>query len=557
MSGGERCKGEARSPSSSVSTAFANLERFVNCNLKMNGTPGLSLAVSDRDRTLRTLSFGFSDLAVKKPVTSDTLFKIASITKSFTSIALLKLQEEGKIDLDLPAKEYLPWFEVKSSHAPITIHHLMTHTAAIMEGAFASPYMKTEVWALRNLQTSIKPGKYFHYSDVGYSILGLILEEVESARYGEVIRRRIFGPLGMRSSRAWVGVEPPKGMAVGYGPTPDDRPLKRAGPLVVVPWFEMEDSAGSVVSSAKDMSVYLRMLLNKGRGPRSRILSEESFGLLTKAHAKADFSTAWGGRHYGYGLSVGKVGGHKWIGHGGGVPSFGYISGILADLDDGFAAVALANGPAETWEMTPAAIRSVQAARAGKSPPQLRVTNPRIIENAVEYTGKYISDRDSFQIIARSGGLLLRRGKGTVPLERREGDAFQVDHPDFRHFLLRFNKQEEKVVEAFSGERVYARTPHSSRQIFEHPEEWQSFVGHYRSSKLLITNFRVFLRKGGLYMAEYLGDSEPPLVPMPDGSFRVGEDPKLPERIRFDWIVDGKALKAEMNGAGYYRSFTE
>jgi CubicO group peptidase (beta-lactamase class C family) len=557
MSGGKRGKVEARSRGSSVSTAFANLKRFVNNSLRMNGTPGLSLAVSDRDRTLRTMSFGFSDLATKKPVTSDTLFKIASITKSFTSIALLKLREEGKIDLDLPAKEYLPWLEVKSNHAPITIHHLMTHTAAIMEGAFASPYMKTEVWALRNLQTSTKPGKYFHYSDVGYSILGLVLEEVEGARYGEIIQRRIFRPLGMRSSRAWVGIEPPKRMAVGYGPTPDDRPLKRAGPLVAVPWFEMEDSAGSIVSSSKDMSTYLRMLLNKGKGPRGRVLSEESFCYMTKAHAKTDFSTAWGGRHYGYGLSVGKVGGHKWIGHGGGVPSFGYISGILADLDDGLAAVALANGPAETWEMTPAAITSVQAARAGKSLPLLKAPNPRMIDNAVEYTGKYISGRDNFQIIAWSGGLLLRRAKETVPLERREGDAFQIDHPDFRHFLLRFNKQEEKVVEAFSGGRIYARTPYSSHQASKHPEEWKSFVGHYRSSKLLITNFRVFLRKDGLHMAEYLGESEPPLVPMPDGSFRVGEDSKSPERIRFDWIVDGKALKAEMNGAGYYRSFAE
>ena len=557
MSGGGRRKVESRSSSSSISTAFANLERFVNSSLKMNGTPGLSLAVSDRERTLRKMSFGYSDIAAKKPVTSDTLFKIASITKSFTSIALLKLREEGKIDLNLPATEFLPWFEVKSNYAPITLHHLMTHTSAIMEGAFASPYMRTEVWALRNLQTSTKPGKYFHYSDVGYSILGLVLEEVEGVRYGEVIRKRIFEPLGMCSSSAFVGVEPPKGMAVGYGPIPDDRPLKRAGPLVAVPWFEMEDSAGSIVSSAKDMSVYLRMLLNEGKGPRGRILSEESFDLLTRAYAKADYSTAWGGRHYGYGLSVGKVGGHKWIGHGGGVPSFGFISGILADLDDGLAAVALANGPAETWEMTPAAVRAVQAARAGKSLPQLRVTNPRIIENAAEYTGKYVSDRDSFHITAKSGGLLLRRGKETAPLEKREEGAFQTDHPDFRNFLLRFNGQEEKVVEAFSGGRVYARAPRSGHQTYEHPHEWQSFVGHYRSSKVLITNFRVFLRKGGLYMAEYIGDSEPPLVPMPDGSFRVGQDPKAPERIRFDWIVDGKALKAEMNGAGYYRSFSE
>lgn len=557
MSGGSRDKVKSRDSKSGISTAFGNLRRFVDSNLKMNGTPGLSIAISDRERTLRTMSFGYSDLTAKKPVTPDTLFMIASITKSFTSIALLKLREEGKIDLETPAKEYLPWFEVKSKFAPITLHHLMTHTAAIMEGAFASPYMKTEVYALRNLHTSVKPGRYFHYSDVGYSVLGLVLEVVEGTRYGEVIRKRIFGPLGMRSSSAYLGAEPPKGMAIGYKPIPDDWPLKRAGPLVAAPWFEIEDSAGSIVSSAKDMSLYLRMLLNKGKGPHGRIISEESFNLMTKAHAKTDYSTAWGGRHYGYGLSVGRVGGHRWLGHGGGVPALGYISGILADIDDGLAAVALANGPAETWEMTLAAVKSVQAAREGKSLPHLRVQNPRIIEKAAEYAGRYMSDQGSFQIVARGAGLALKRGKKVALLEKREGEAFQTDHPEFRNFLLRFNKQEKIVAEAFSGGRVYVRNPHSGQRTYEYPKEWQSFVGHYRSSKVLITNFRVFLRKGELHMAEYLGDSEVRLVPMLDGSFRVGEDPKVPDMIRFDWIVDGKALKAEMNGAGYYRSFTE
>ena len=557
MSGSGRCQVDSKSSDSSISTAFASLERFVSSNLKMNATPGLSLAVTDEKRTLKTMSFGYSDLAAKKRATSDTLFKIASITKSFTSIALLKLKEKGKVDLGSPVKEYLPWFEIRSKYAPITLHHLMTHTAAIMEGAFASPYMKTEVWALRNRETSTKPGKYFHYSDVGYSILGLVLEEIERVRYADVIRRRIFDPLGMRSSRAFVGAEPPKGMAVGYRPIPDDRPMKRAGTLEEMPWFEMEDSAGSIVSSAKDMCKYLRMLLNRGKGPSGRILSMESFDLLTKAHAKADYSTAWGGRHYGYGLSVGKVGGHKWIGHGGGVPSLGYIAGILADLDEGLAAVALANGPAETWEMTPAAVRLVLAARKGKCLPPLSVANAKTIENAAEYAGAYVSDTDRFEIAPKGGGLLLRRGNETALLEQREGGAFHVDHSNFRDFLLRFNRQDGKVVEAFSGGSVFARSPRPSHQTFNHPKEWEAFVGHYRSSKVLITNFRIFIRQGGLFLSEYVGDSESLLVPMPDGSFRVGKDTKVPDRIRFDWVLDGKALRAEMNGAAYFRSFTE
>ncbi|HLL50099.1 MAG TPA: serine hydrolase domain-containing protein, partial [Thermomicrobiales bacterium] len=95
--------------------AFAQLDRYVEWQMAADNTPGLALALTDRERTLRVATYGFADLAARAPVTADTLFEIGSIGKSFTSLALLREHEAGILDLQAPVTRYLPWFEVRSA----------------------------------------------------------------------------------------------------------------------------------------------------------------------------------------------------------------------------------------------------------------------------------------------------------------------------------------------------------------------------------------------------------------------------------------------------------
>src|SRR5215210_4301207 len=148
-----------------------------------DNTPGLALALTDRERTLQISTYGFADLAARTPVSPETWFEIGSIGKSFTSLALLQEHEAGNLDLQAPVSRYLPWFETRSTFPPITIHHLLSHTAGIISGVDPSPSIEAQVWAMRELAPGSAPGTSFHYSNLGYKVLGLVLARLAGQPY--------------------------------------------------------------------------------------------------------------------------------------------------------------------------------------------------------------------------------------------------------------------------------------------------------------------------------------------------------------------------------------
>jgi hypothetical protein len=142
-----------------------------------------------------------------------------------------------------------------------------------------------------------------------------------------------------------------------------------------------------------------------------------------------------------------------------------------------------------------------------------------------------------------------------VALERRTEDCFYVGHPDFDLFLLEFSRHGRHVVEAFHGPDWYVNEAYSGQLQFTYPAAWEAYTGHYRTRSPEASNFRIVLRKGGLVLIFPWGTAES-LVPLNDGSFRVGAAADSPETIRFDALVDGRTLLAEYSGCPYYRAFT-
>src|SRR5215213_4243769 len=340
-------------------TAFAQLDRYIERQMAADNTPGLALALTDRERTLRVATYGFADLAARTPVTPDTLFEIGSIGTSFTSLALLREHEAGNLDLQAPVARYLPWFEVRSAFPPITVHHLLSHTAGIIAGTDQTPGVEYQVWALRETEAATAPGTSFHYSNVGYKALGLVLERLTGQGYGDAVRSRVLTPLGMAASEPAITSAVRPRLAVGYVSLYDDRPPHPSHPLVPATWLETESGDGSIASTPADMAVYLRMLLNRGEGSQDRLLSAAGFATMTQriiAIEEGDEPAC-----YGYGIYMLTVDGHTFVGHDGGM--VGYSAAILGDLDDGLGAVVLVNGPGRPWTIGRQALTLLRAAR--------------------------------------------------------------------------------------------------------------------------------------------------------------------------------------------------
>jgi CubicO group peptidase (beta-lactamase class C family) len=550
---------------------FSLLDSWIREQMESRNTPALVLSLTDRTHNVHTAQFGHADPGAQVALCAGHLFEIGSIGKTFTAIAVLQAVEKGLLDLQIPVVEYLPWFEVSSKFGPITSHHLLTHSAGLIEGTDFSADARSEVWALRKSETGFAPGERFYYSNAGYKALGLLLEAVTGQPYPQLIRSGILQPLGMNDTAAQITHRIRPLLAQGCMPLFDDRPSHRSHPLVPAPWLETDTADGSIASTAADMAKFMRMLLNRGQGFNARLLSQESFDLLIHPHIDQDED--WS---YGYGLNVFDHEGYAHTGHAGDMP--GYEAYMWLDIDNGLGSTILMTHPhvpgisLTTLDYLRKLVREepLPDLEPPADPLHLAAVDPSI------YAGKYtLANREELSLlpagvrdfdtpenlvlVSEGDSLLLEYSGELIALEERGDDCFYINHPDFDRFLLKFGTQqtpsgETSVVEAFHGSKWYTSKSYSGEFEFDFPAEWLAYPGHYRAFNPWETNFRIVLRKDHLLYVTPAGD-ETRLYPLGEGLFRIGEAPS-PERMRFDQVLDGMTLRVNRSGCDYYRFFT-
>jgi hypothetical protein len=296
------------------------------------------------------------------------------------------------------------------------------------------------------------------------------------------------------------------------------------------------------------------MLLARGHGPAGPLLSDSSFSLLT-ARAALTNRGEDDSVYYGYGIFSSQVHGHRAIGHSGGM--LGYTSQILAEPEEGIGVVVFVNGPGDPGATASFALQLLEAARHGEALPELPAPErPTHVEPAADYAGTYVSpDGRRLVLVADGDSLVLEHDGRRVALENRRHDAFLVPLPEFAIFPLRFERKNGAVVEVSYGGDWYAGERYRGARAFPHPARWEAYTGHYRIMQPWEPNFRVVLRKGTLVWISPEGTEET-MSELSPGLFRVG-DRHSAERLRFDQLLDGHALRAELSGMTYYRFFTE
>jgi CubicO group peptidase (beta-lactamase class C family) len=562
--------------------AYERIDEFIAQHMKQAGTPGMALAITSRDELLRVQTYGLADIKMRRPITPETLFEIGSISKSFTAICLLQLHEAGKLDFQQPVAKYLPWFTVKTKYPPITVHHLLTHTSGLPRDRDDIPSSPFQAAALSERETGYAPGTKWAYSNIGFQTLGYLLEELDGRPSYESVRKRIIEPLGMKSTETSIRQEMRAKLAVGYAPFYDDRPEGASDELVEATYGDYGAGDGAISSTPADLAIYVRALLNRGallnhgallspdalsnHGalPGGRLISEESFQLLTQRTVPTE---RHGKEFYGYGMDIWQEEGHTLIGHGGGM--IGYTSSIKADLDAGLGVVVFLNGPGSPDQVAEFAIKTVRAAQEKRALPPLPAADAKsVVTNAADYAGVYTSaEGKKLAFVAQGARLGLLYEAERVALEKRGKDSFYALDPDFKLFLLRFGREAKKagensagessqgkVVEVFYGPEWFANDRYKGPRTFDTPKEWRDYVGHYRSYSPWISNLRIAIRKGKLVVLYPSGEAEE-LMALPSGEFQPGEEPTA-ERIYFEKVAGGKAVRLSYSGVYLYKTFT-
>jgi len=532
---------------------FADLDRFVEQYMRDMNSPGMTLVLADRDGLQRVATYGFGDLYRQRKLSADELFQIGSITKSFLAIVLLQLREEGKLDLNRPIVEYLPWFRIQSGFAPITTHHLLTHSS----GLPGAPEVFPSDPAHRHL-AAYAPGERFHYNNMAYSLLGYLAWTLDGRELPEIFRERIFEPLGMSQSAPAIDFDMRNRMARSYLPFLSDRPYPRHAPLCEAPSIVTTSGAGCIAATARDMGAYVQMIANRGRGPHRNLISAESFELFSKRHIKAEeFGPT---ASYGYGIAVDELDGNALLRHTGGMVSF--MSAMQIDITAGVGGFASVNAQ-QGYRPNPVVVYALQLMRArrdGKKPPAAPAPDAEIeVENAADYAGRFAGQQGQMEFVHEGTRLFLQRAGKKIALERlAEPDHFHVKEPSFARFPLVFGRKKPEqaqlgkaaagpVVEVSWGDAWYTNSAYDGPRTFEVPAAWRSYVGHYRNEDPWTGSVRVVLLKGRLTL-----DGVTPLEA--DGElFRLRDDPANTEWIRFGEVVNGKCMRLKYSGVDLWR----
>jgi CubicO group peptidase (beta-lactamase class C family) len=529
-----------------VQPVFTRLDEFIARHMRETGAPGMTLALANRDGLIRVSTYGYADTKAGARVVPETMFEIGSISKSFVALTLLQLRDEGKLDLNKPIVEYLPWLKINSKFAAITTHHILTHSAGLPGAPLLLDALLSELW------TAWEPGKRFLYSNTGYNILGFLIEAIDKRPFAEAMRARMLTPLGMSASSPIITNDLRRLMAIGYEPLNEGKPFFVNGPLAEAQWLEVDIAAGSVSSTPADMAKYMRMILNRGALPKGRLISEESFALFTKPTIDSPYRGE--PASYGYGLWASDIGGHTRLRHTGGMVAFS--SSIDVDLTGNIGAFASVNANLRGYRpvaVTKYAVELFNASADRKPLPEAPAPPPAAdeVKNAADYAGTYTSlDGKKLELAADGNKLVLVHANRRIVLERAGGDRFIVKHPDFDTYLLGFVRENQQVTQAYHGANWYFGEKYNGPKTFETKKEWEGFVGHYHNDSPWYGDTRIVMRKGQLFV-----DGVQPLVPRGDGKFGLG-DPDGPDWMAFETIVDGRAMRLSFSGIIFRRVFT-
>jgi CubicO group peptidase (beta-lactamase class C family) len=303
------------------------------------GLPGIVVGVVANQELVWAAGFGFADTKARIPMSPATKFRMASHSKLFTATAVMQLREQGKLGLDDPVSKHLPWFRVTPAAAddpPPTIEELLTHSSGLPReaGPHWTTYEFPTVEELKKLmpdrQAAFAPEVRFKYSNLAYTLAGMIVENVSGEPWADYVTKHIFQPLGMTESSVDRNVP---GLAVGYARRMPD------GSRAVIPFIDARSmgAATGITSTVGDMAKFVSAQFRTGPRGGDRILGT---GSLREMHRVRMLENNWT-QGNAIGFAVRRVRDKTYVGHGGGYP--GYTTQTLIQLDDRVGVIVLTN----------------------------------------------------------------------------------------------------------------------------------------------------------------------------------------------------------------------
>jgi CubicO group peptidase (beta-lactamase class C family) len=484
-------------------------------------SPGCSLGIVRDGRLIYERGYGMANLEHDIPITSETVFRIASTSKQFTAMSLLLLEQSGALSLDDDIREYLPW--MPEYGRPISIRHLMQHSSGIRdyEGiasllgiADEDDYIEEEILALLARQKALNfaPGDRYLYSNSGYLLMGKIVERASGKSLRQFVAERIFDPLGMRVSLFRDDhTEMIENRASGYAP------LESGGFRNAESHFDLVGD-GSVFTTVRDLFRWDQNFYHHEIGGKNVAASQHETLVLNDGRKMV----------YAAGLEIGAYGGLRFVAHSG--SWVGFVAQLLRFPEQRFSAICLCNDESANPTALALRVADIYLADQFETTPRRPVIASRDGESAASTAelaakeGLYREPvtRAIARVTAGGPGLLVDRGWGPSAYAPIGRHTFRSADPDA----------------GFAADLVFAETQNAEPQQFQLLEfgelplnfeqiepisPWlpglREYTGTYYSEELETTH-RIVLRDGHLYL-KYRNSPKTPLQPTLEDQFTL------------------------------------
>lgn len=364
------------------------------------GIPGLSIALVTDKEVRWAKGFGHADRAKKKPATTKTVYRVGSVSKLFTDLAVMQLVEEGKLDLDAPISQYVKDFKPENpfNKKEITLRQLMSHRSGLVRepplGSYFDPEPPTlakTIASVNGLPLVYEPGQRIKYSNAAIALVGYIVEVVDGRPFAQSVRERVLKPLGMNES--------------AFEPTPEvHKELAEAlmwtyhGREFPAPTFELgEGPAGCMYSTVGDLGRFMQAMFAQGQGVNGRVVKPTTLKeMLTPQFAKPETKSG-----FGLGFALSELDGQRRVGHGGAIYGFSTELAFLPDAKLGVIVVASKDVTNRiTTRLADAALRCLLAEKAGKPLPTFDEPKPLTREEVLRCAGQYRGTGPRDELIA-------------------------------------------------------------------------------------------------------------------------------------------------------------
>ncbi len=462
-------------PAKPYEEAAKALEALVSREMKDKDLPAVSIALIDDQTIVWAKGFGFADPQAKKLATAETIYRVGSVSKLFTDLAVMQLVEKGALDLDAPITKFLPDFKpLNRSDKQITLRQLMSHRAGLVReppvGNYFdpdSPSLAKTVQSLNRTELVYDPETHTKYSNAGIATVGFVIEETQKQAFPRYLGRTLLDPLGMKHSTFEPDPTILKDLAKGVMWTYQGREFP-------APTFELgEAPAGCLYTNVTDLGRFLSVLFARGKGPNGVVINPKSLDEMYKQQYGKPTDP---GLKYGIGFRISELEGKRRMGHSGAIYGFATQLDFLPDDKLGVIVVAsrdVANGV--TTRIAEEALKQMLAAKAGKPLPKIDAPTKLKPELAKKLAGRWrMSEKAAFDLIESNGTLWALPVQGGIRTEILALDEHTLIIDDRQDYGLKIEMKGDKLV---VGKDEYERE--TLKKPAPAPAKWLGLIGEY------------------------------------------------------------------------------